>query len=152
MNIVFDISQLKTENVFLLNKKRNTLIDGFFTKIIYSNEFISTNGIYILLPFILTEDFHEKIGEFEEKILDYYSVYCKNKISIKSMYLQNTPPHLLLNKYINDEDQCILTQKSIKYPIFSSSKNYRFLKIYGVSETAHHFKLTYTITNHTICK
>lgn len=52
MNIVMDISQLEIDNIIFLETKKNIIVDGNFTKIIYSDPFITFNGIYINLPII----------------------------------------------------------------------------------------------------
>ena len=50
MNIVFDINQVSIQNVYILDQKKNIIMDGQFTKIIYSNEWFTMNGIYLLFP------------------------------------------------------------------------------------------------------
>lgn len=48
MNFVFDsIEELKIENLSFLDAKKNNIIEGNFTKIIYNDEFITLNGIFI---------------------------------------------------------------------------------------------------------
>lgn len=46
--------KLSLQNVFFQEKKNNIIIDGTFTKIVYSTNLFSTNGIYLFLPFIYT--------------------------------------------------------------------------------------------------
>ena len=51
MNIIFDISNIYIEQyVKFLDTKPNNIMPGEFTKIIYSNDFVSLNGIYIDCP------------------------------------------------------------------------------------------------------
>ena len=45
-----DIEQFYLGNTFFLETKRNIIIDGYFTKIIYSNDLFSMNGIYLRFP------------------------------------------------------------------------------------------------------
>jgi len=52
-NIVYNIDQIFTQNIFLLDNKRNIIMDGKFTKIVYSDELFMTNGIFINVPFVL---------------------------------------------------------------------------------------------------
>ena len=47
MNVIFDINNYNVENVVFLETKKNMLMDGIFTKIIYSDENVSINGIYL---------------------------------------------------------------------------------------------------------
>lgn len=47
-----DIIQLEIDNIIFLETKKNIIVDGNFTKIIYSDQNITFNGIYINLPII----------------------------------------------------------------------------------------------------
>jgi hypothetical protein len=55
MNIIYNIDQFKFHNLFFLDAKRNIIMDGKFTKIVYSDELILMNGIYLITPF---DDFY----------------------------------------------------------------------------------------------
>lgn len=63
-NIVYDIEQIFIQNVFLLDNKRNIIMDGKFTKIVYSDHLFMTNGIFIHIPFLfdtfMVDDAHIK--------------------------------------------------------------------------------------------
>ena len=50
MNIVLHTNDFCIENVNLLKKKKNTVVDGIFTKFTYSNEYFIMNGIYFEFP------------------------------------------------------------------------------------------------------
>jgi hypothetical protein len=51
MNVlVLPIHEIKNENIFFLDHKKNILMDGIFTKLIFTNEWFTMNGIYINLP------------------------------------------------------------------------------------------------------
>ncbi len=57
MNIIFDISNIHIEQyVKFLDTKPNNIMPGEFTKIIYSNDFVSLNGLYIDCPLDLHID------------------------------------------------------------------------------------------------
>lgn len=51
MNLLCDIRDFKKGNLSFLETKKNMIIDGFFTKIIYTDSTISLNGLYLLCPF-----------------------------------------------------------------------------------------------------
>jgi len=52
MNIVKKIEQYNNEHVFFCEPtKNNVMNEGNFVRIIYSNENIALNGIYLLLTF-----------------------------------------------------------------------------------------------------
>lgn len=40
------------DNIFFMETKRNVVIDGNFTKLIYSDASVATNGLYIHAPFL----------------------------------------------------------------------------------------------------
>lgn len=46
-NIVYDIQQFQIQNVFLLENKKNMIMDGKFTKIIYSDDMFILYGIFL---------------------------------------------------------------------------------------------------------
>ena len=54
MNISIDLQKITLSNLFFLDKKSNIIMDGNFTKILYSNELFTMNGLYILFPIEVT--------------------------------------------------------------------------------------------------
>lgn len=86
MNIVLTIDDFIIENIHFLETKDNIIMDGNFTKLIYSDPYIIMNGIYIYCPIELTKinkniayyevqpniEIISKILEIENKILQYY--------------------------------------------------------------------------------
>lgn len=50
MNIIFDTNKFTLGYTFFLEQKRNMIMDGIFSKIIYSNQTFTINGIYLYLP------------------------------------------------------------------------------------------------------
>ena len=50
MNIVLDITNFHLSNIIFLENKRNIIMDGTFSKIIYTNANISLNSIYFYFP------------------------------------------------------------------------------------------------------
>ena len=49
MNIVLKYNDFNIENINLLKKRNNTVIEGTFTKFTYSDENLTMNGIYLQL-------------------------------------------------------------------------------------------------------
>ena len=47
MNIVLNQNDFNIENINLLKKRNNTVIEGTFMKFTYSNEYLTMNGIYL---------------------------------------------------------------------------------------------------------
>jgi len=54
MNFVLDNYHVDERNISFLETKKNNIIDGNFTKIIYKDTFVTVNGIYLLFPVSLT--------------------------------------------------------------------------------------------------
>ena len=51
MNIfTLDLSEVSQENIYLMDPKKNILMDGTFSKMIYVHSFFSMNGVYINIP------------------------------------------------------------------------------------------------------
>ena len=106
MNILLNINDICIENIFLMDKVRNTVLENSdFTKIIYSNEFIGLNGIYLKIIFInfKIENFNnktkynlnnesnniiiEKLCNIEKKILQYYNKNINHQYNLqKQLY------------------------------------------------------------------
>ena len=147
MNIVYDINDYSKDKVFFLETKRNTIMDGFFTKILYSNEYLTTIGIYLTIEFqgasitlvnnksILhferknyNNNLCQKISQLENDILEYYRTLfnCKkNLVTILSDHLNNN----CLKLYMKENNK-------------SNSMN-TIIKISGVWETDRDFGITY---------
>lgn len=110
MNIVLHKHQFNIESINLLKKKTNTIIDGIFTKFIYSNEYFTMNGLYLEFPIYnmtcnsdskhlhITYQPYDKenltwlhyFTNVEYQILDYYNKVnniCKQHVDILSKKL-----------------------------------------------------------------
>jgi hypothetical protein len=153
MNISIDLPKITLPNVYFLDKKTNIIMDGNFTKIIYSNNCFTMNGLYVLFPI---EAFNvEKIGskvilkfnpyqscnlsviqefsKLESRILEYYkNIYkCKSKISMvlsKQIYSGS----MKLYKDYNSPD---IKKNNVQY----------IIKISGVWETYDDMGLTFKL-------
>ena len=47
MNIIFDLDEYNNNNIHFLDSKKNTLMDGKFTKLLYSNKYFTTISLYL---------------------------------------------------------------------------------------------------------
>lgn len=92
MNVILDTSNFSLSNIFFADKKRNVIVNGHFTKVIFSNDNLVLNNIYYHLPLIKTDitancnelyiqyDIQHKanivllqnLAEIEYRILNYY--------------------------------------------------------------------------------
>ena len=71
MKFVFNsIEELEVENISFLDTKKNNIIDGNFTKIIYNDEFTTLNGIFIYVSPLFFEEIRE---------IEYLSEYSREE-------------------------------------------------------------------------
>jgi len=156
MNIILDISNFQVGYLYFLQPKQNMIMDGTFSKIIYSNEFFSLNSIYLYLP--LEIQCAEKIGnkctvkiagnspsnasiiqelsKIESRIIEYYKQIHPNKggkTSMASMHKQLLSGNLKLYKNYTISNEEI--KNSIQF----------ILKISGIWESPTDIGLTYKI-------
>ena len=153
MNISIDLQKITLPNVYFLDKKTNIIMDGNFTKIIYSNDWFTMNGLYVLFPIeshsvdkisnkvilkfnpynannsIIIQEF----SKLELRILEYYkNIYrCKTKISgflSRQLYTGSM-------KLYKDYGSCDIKKNNIQY----------IIKISGVWETYEEIGLTYKL-------
>lgn len=105
MNIVLNPNDFKLSDLYCADKKRNVIIDGMFTKIIYSTDNVSIGGIYFNLNFnsisIINHDKEvflkynpsmygnsniiNELTNIEYQILDFYRKINNLKINISTV-------------------------------------------------------------------
>lgn len=93
MNLIINLENISTNNVFFYEQVKNTILDNsYFIRIIYSNEDLILNGIYILI------DLNKPINQISEEIdnleKDILYKFKKDKIHSKKikenfLYLAN---------------------------------------------------------------
>lgn len=141
--------------LYFLEKKSNMIMDGFFTKITYSNEYMTMNGLYFDLPiknpninkihtnlYLLQIDNENKpimqiLCEIEKQLLlyyyHYYNIHGKSfSYNLKSQ-LQNG--FIKIYKETND---CFISKKSINPSFF-------YIKISGIWESQTEIGITFKI-------
>ena len=142
MNLVKKIEQYDDKNVFFCEPiKNNVMNEGNFIRILYSNENLTLNGIYIQLSFndlvcekyynkykcsfniVNHKDLIENIKNIEENILKKYKT---NKILSAKIYEQLKSGYIKLFNDIGTKSNCSF-----------------ILKISGIWETQHNYGLTY---------
>ena len=145
MNLVLDINNIDIINVSFLEKKDNTIVEGIFSKIIYTDEFVTLNGIFIDFPleivhtdkminknylfFTLQSNYNiiSKIQELETKLIDCYNI--EKNICKKNVF----------NLY----NQLISGKIKIYNNAYNSKNNHIVLKISGLWETTNEIGITY---------
>jgi hypothetical protein len=98
MNIAYKLDKLDLQNLFFMDSKKNIIMEGKFTKIIYSDGILTTNGISAVVPFhnaMLDKTYNKTVLKFqtsdatnhrivnelayiEKYILDYYKQVTSN--------------------------------------------------------------------------
>jgi len=157
MNIILDIESFYLGYIYFLETKRNIIIDGVFTKIIYSSDIFSMSGVYLTFPVMfqtvekgmsnkylrmyncfpgniqLVHDF----SKLEFKIIEHYKQMrgCTKKPSYllaKQLYSGNLKIYKEHNQYENE------MSPSIDQPEY-------YVKISGIWETKDELGITYKI-------
>lgn len=96
MNLVLDVDNYNNNNVFLYEPVKNTVMeDSKFIRIIYSDEHIILNGIYIKID-INDNNILNFIDNIENVILKKYNI---NKIKLNKLKEQL---EFLIKKYSNE--------------------------------------------------
>jgi hypothetical protein len=163
MNIlVLPTNEIKPEYIYFLDSKNNILMDGIFTKIIYTNEWFVMNGLYINLPIEI-----QGVDTNHYKQTIFFSV---SQYSTLLHQLDLLEQHIL-SKYIPTEStkhKSFLLIQSLKlgfFRIFKGEKNVFptknttntkkkigfILKISGIWENANEYGLSYKIMDATSC-
>jgi hypothetical protein len=154
MNIVIDNNDFIIENVFFLEKTNNIIIDGFFSKIIVSDEYFTMNGLFLNLSLtihdniainhynkqIINFDSHTqnnlllitKISEIENAIIHYY----------KKLHDSKKKTNLALTTQLYNGYFKIFKENGILYKKSKSNKKY-ILKISGVWENKEEIGVSY---------
>lgn len=151
MNICIDINNFSNMCINFLDSKRNIIMDGKFTKLLYSNQYFTMNGIFLnieLESYNIERSFNKSFLKFnpnnehnskmikelhkiESQILDYYKVF----------FHSNCKPLYLLSKQLNNGNIKILCDKNT---VINNKSNF-ILKISGVWETYEDIGLTFKL-------
>jgi hypothetical protein len=158
MNLVLDLNRYSIINTHFLEKKRNIIIDGNFSKILYTNELFTMNGLYFIVPFeiisfdkVLNKNLikfnpyskanYQIIQEFaklEYRIIEYYKqMYnCSPKI-VNSLSKQMYSGSMKVYRDYNTEKKMSLSK--------TDSQSYFILKISGIWETKDDVGITFKL-------
>lgn len=148
MNIIIDINDFNTDNIFFQDSIKNTVIsDSKFIRTIYSNDLFTINIIFI--KFIINIQSYEKLYNKYKCIFD---VNSNLNIIQKLIDIENN----IMNKYyLNKEKEFKITKQllsgNFKFfinnndnsNIIKNDNNYIILKISGIWETNNSYGLTY---------
>jgi hypothetical protein len=154
MNIVFDINKFTLGYTFFLEAKRNMIMDGIFSKIIYSNQFFTLNGIYLYLPIEI--QCMEKT--LNKNIIKFYANSPVNSILVQEL---SKIEYRIIEYYkqlnnITKRTTCLLSKQlysgSLKlykeyneYKLLNESKPTYILKISGIWENDDEIGINYKV-------
>jgi len=163
MNILLYINNFNLSQIYFLDKKTNIIMDGVFTKIIYSNNCMTMNGLYIDFPVknimtnkinsknilqldtIINKDLFQKLIDIEKQILMYYITYFS---PLQSEFHTNEKMNTLQNKTIVYNLKNQLQSRSIKYykeyDCYSKS-GLLYIKISGIWENQNEIGITFKL-------
>jgi hypothetical protein len=112
--IPIDIKTFFINCVYLSEIKKNKVIDGTFSSIIYSELNTSFNGVYLRInshDLLQNDDITTILVNIENQIIDYYKLRfscVKNHINIIQSYMTSLKKQLCQSKHCNDATRNIL--------------------------------------------
>jgi hypothetical protein len=153
MNLVCNIESFQLMNICFLDTKKNIVMDGNFTKIIYTDTSLTLNGIYINCYLDINEQKYfiqfsiynmnniniiQNLSRIEREILDYYKEY----FNIKKQNI------FLLHEQLKQGNVKIYRERSTGhssngYVFVETTKPNIIMKISGIWENTYSIGLTY---------
>jgi hypothetical protein len=142
MNLIKRLNQYNDNNIFFGEPTKNNIIDdGNFIKIIYSNNNISFNGIYLLIELknIVCEKYYNKYKICFNTSLNNNTINILKNIEqdILKKYNINKNPSFKLNEMLNSGNIKIYNE------IDNINNINLLLKISGIWETQFNYGLTF---------
>ena len=152
MNISTDINKVALWNIYFLEKKKNMVMEGNFTKLIYSNDYFIMNGLYIVFPI--------EIINFEKnmnKTIIKFNPYLNQNINIVHEFAKLE--QRIIEQYKNSNNYKLRSANNLSRQLYSGTmKLYRefnsnevktniryIMKISGVWETYEEVGITYKL-------
>ena len=151
MNILIQPSQFELNNTYFMDTKNNIIMDGNFSKIIYSNDLFTINGIYI--------DFPIKINSFNKvsnKNVMYFDIFTNMDIIQKISHIEQNIIYSYKKQYnIEDKLPANILSKQLQNGIlkyYSDDYGYYFkkipdfyIKISGIWDNHNEIGITYKL-------
>jgi hypothetical protein len=168
MNLLCEIPHFDHNNVFFLDTKRNMVIEGKFTKLIYSDATVALNGIYLYCPIqgkFLDNTSHINRQQQHQQRYEDTDDMGRNKVCFQFSLLNTFNIHLMKeltrieHEIIEHYKDIFQVQKSNMYTLRNQLKNGMIkimcrstktelhhqivIKISGVWETDYNVGITY---------
>jgi hypothetical protein len=158
MNLLIQPSNFSISNIFFLDTKENTIMNGNFIKFIYSTELITLNGLfidfailetdqkmyngkqYLFFPKNSNEENDKKIIVFERIESELLDLFIEFQLSKKNREILNKNKIHTIHKQLKNG--------MIKYYNYSDNISVHpkyYMKISGIWETATEIGLTYKL-------
>lgn len=148
MLLVVHPKELKIESINFLETRNNILMDGTFTKIIYSNYDIILNGIYLRIPFndyIYDKSYSRITLKNNKTNKDYINIISKYEYYILN-YFKHINSCLKIQKYLLKDQLSSMNFKVYRENYPNNNINGDIvLKISGIWENESEYGLTYKI-------
>ncbi len=145
MYVVLDINEFNLTNIFYTEKVKNTVMDNSnFSRILYSNELFTLNGIFIKFNFTLKsieKIFNKYKCSFDNKNIENQHIVSKLKNIenhiLKRYNFENKLPIYRITEQLNNNYLKVFNEQPC------SKENNFILKIYGIWETEYEYGVTY---------
>ena len=150
MNILMlPVNKIVPEYIYFLDSKNNMLMDGIFTKLIYTDEWFTMNGLYINIPIEIQgiDTNHYKQTVFFS-VSQYSTLLHQLDLLEQNILARYTPSD-------KNKHKSFLLMQSLKLGFFRIFKNDNFptkkkitgfvLKISGIWENTNDYGLSYKI-------
>ena len=144
MNLICNINDYTNNNIFFMETKTNMIMQGSFTKLFYSNEFVTLNSIY--LSFNLKHSTFKNCQKFFLTNINYLEnkrtlsmiTYIENELlkQYHELYDVNKKKKYLLRDNLNNGSLKIYKQQHV-------NNGNIYLKISGVWESDDEYGITY---------
>ena len=137
MKLIIEDFDIHYENISFAKIKKNVIMEGTFTKIVYSDAFITINGLYLTVPLILSSLYSDKFLLFNfsplrsEKI-----IFDSGNASAKNV---NLPSRATANYFSSP----LCSDEKMNYIETESKSNY----LYFYSYTPHNLLIIKKIAN-----
>ena len=160
MYLIIPIQNFKIQHIFFTEPKQNILLDGIFTKLIYSDNKMAMNGLFLNFPIEellfekktlnYSDNYSKNILFFDiEKNIENISTICEIEKQLLNYYLEynflkKTPTYSLKKQLVNGKI------KYYKEHYAQHVKKHEFyIKISGIWETNHEIGIIYKINEYT---
>ena len=127
MNIVLNYTDIKYDHIFFNEVIKNTVMENSnFIRLIYSNEYVILNGLFIFIPFTNNDNFLLKPTKIiDDDVIDY--------ITNLEIYILSTYNNNKSHSYKIIDQLKYITSKQYANKYYKNSK--LLLKISGIWET-----------------